>query len=163
MKKTILVLALFASTASGTTFPNEYVRNEVYKVAKKNNFSPWVLLGLASRETDFRHSLVGDKGESFTMFQIHRGFHPEFSGETSETISIVSAGDWVVKELRQSLKALGSINAAIASYNGGRGGVGRAIRKHGPQAYDRATTGGDYSKDVLARARLFAEKFGQEY
>ena len=142
--------------------PNYYVRKQIYKGAKSCNMNPWILMGIASRESDFRHSLNGDGGESFTMFQIHRGFHPEYASRTSENMTIVQACGAVSKIMRPFIDRFANVNEAIAAYNGGAGGVSRAIKKHGKGHHDKATTGGNYSEDELARSRVLKATYWHE-
>lgn len=156
MKKAILLLLILSAPASPAreiVNPNQHWRTELYKVAFQSGFSPWILMGIASRESDFRHSLVGDGGNSFSGFQIHQKWFPGY-----QNASIQRSAHFVVDYLRKSLREGLSINAAIASYNAGRAGV----RRQRGQDYDKATTGKNYAADVLRRARHFALRYGHE-
>tara|TARA_R100000951_G_scaffold50728_2_gene42779 strand:+ start:9118 stop:9738 length:621 start_codon:yes stop_codon:yes gene_type:complete len=142
--------------------PNKYVRVQIFKGAKRADMNPWILMGIASRESDFRHSLEGDGGHSFTMFQIHRKHHAEYAKRNADNMTIVQACVAVGEIVRADLKRFGVVNEAIAAYNAGPTGVANAIKKFGKGQHDKATTGEDYSEDVLIRARVLSELFSTE-
>ncbi|MFA4904486.1 MAG: M15 family metallopeptidase [Desulfobaccales bacterium] len=130
----------------------------------------WVLCGIASRESRFGLLLddegLGDGGHGHGIMQVDDRSHTAFcAGEGWQDLAasleyvhknvIIPAfnylGDYF--DLFEDYGAL--FRGAIAGYNCGPGNVRKALEAGAD--VDARTTGRDYSRDVLARAKAFKE------
>lgn len=133
---------------------------EAFKAAVSEHIDYALIRALVSRETNMRN-IVGDGGHGRGYFQIDDRSHGPWLrkvGAGAGCPPIASAAKYAVMLLEANVemaKAAGvpfgkRLRVAVAGYNAGAGGAIAAWRRHGDP--DRATTGGDYSVDVLARA-----------
>jgi len=154
-KAIAIALSLLASSVSAKEYMNKNtapkipakIKTAAIQVSSETGIPASILLGIASRESDFR-PLIGDNGNSYGMCQIHKRWHPE----------ILTDGDWrcpvfsfrmCAKILKQNLRYCGlNWNKAVAAYNVGP----KLANLH----EDKYTTGGDYSEDVFRRATAFS-------
>jgi hypothetical protein len=131
----------------------------------------WILMGILSRETHFGHAPgyttpgqpdgTGDRGHGHGLFQIDDRSHSVFLA-TGGWKEVATSCRYVLAEvLAPSIRYLdrhGLVDplltiAAIAAYNAGPARVRQAVGRG--DSPDRATTGGDYSADVLRRAEWY--------
>lgn len=133
------------------------------RAGRQWNLPPEILLGLASRETGIgtdRYYLTsgftGRDGHGKGIMQIDDRYHT-FAAITApnDHASMIGYGARFLGELRDEF---GSIKDALSAYNAGPDAVYQA-RRLGVDP-DHFTTGGDYSKDVLRRARLIKGQLG---
>lgn len=132
------------------------------EVGPRYDLAPSLLLGIASRESRMGEALApdctGDRGNAVGVFQIDRRYHPGFverADKCDDRAGMVKAANLLAKNKRQFG---GDLVPAVAAYNGGVSGVREALESEG--SADAATTGGDYSADVLGRARAFQDLIG---
>jgi hypothetical protein len=137
-----------------------------------------LLLALASRETNMRN-IAGDSGHGRGWLQIddrshldflakHRGcdsgsFTPahDSAAPKGRVPTLTAATIYAIGLLRANMRVARSngvpeeqvLRFAIAAYNAGAGGALHGFRNGD---VDRGTTGGDYSRDVLARKAVIA-------
>jgi hypothetical protein len=136
---------------------------------------------VASRETGMRN-IAGDGGHGRGIVQIDDRFHGDWLGSVrgcrsgssipvfrsarpAGRVPTISAGlaygvamleANVAECKRRGVHEGHRMSVAISGYNAGITGAINAYMAHGrtPAAADRATTGGDYAADVIARARV---------
>lgn len=154
MKKLIVLMALaLATTASALPSPQE-VRRDIIAVCHAERIHPGLLLGIASRESDFGLTLdsawKGDKGFGYGVFQIDSRHHAAWLKSNNWRCTKTSCR-YAIKLLRANLREFGNINEAIAAYNCGPKNVSRSLKAG--TGIDGRTTGRDYSRDVFHRAR----------
>lgn len=131
---------------------------------------PFVLAAIAERESLYGRALDaqgrGDGGRAYGVFQVDERYHREFvesGGWRDPTKSAVYAA----KLLAANREALGGPvalefgpemveRAVIAAYNASVNSVLRGLRE--ARDPDKYTTGGNYSRDVLARAARLRER-----
>lgn len=122
----------------------------------------WALIrGLMSRETNMQN-IVGDGGHGWTYFQIDNRSHggwlrrvakdeagmPLVSEAAKYAVALLEAN---VREAKAAgVKAGHCLRVAVAGYNCG---MGNALAAYRAGNVDARTAGGDYSADVLARAK----------
>lgn len=126
--------------------------------ASKYGFTVPLMLGLTSRETNCKN-IIGDNGHGHGLGQIDdRSFpvwcHNGLWKDPKEALRMSAA---VLAEkkgrISASIQKSDQLRVALAAYNCGEHNAVNAYFKGVP---DRHTTGGDYSKDVLARSEVFA-------
>ncbi|MFA5381848.1 MAG: M15 family metallopeptidase [Candidatus Micrarchaeia archaeon] len=166
-------LPIIQAAADAYTWPPELVA--VMQQALGPNWMVWVLCGIASRESRFGLLLdaegLGDGGHGHSIMQIDDRSHPAFcAGDDWKDLAasleyvhknvIVSSfnylGDCCFNALGGDYAAL--FRASIAAYNCGPGNVRKALEMG--DVVDANTTGGNYSRDVLTRAKGFQEVLG---
>lgn len=113
---------------------------------------PFLLYAVGSRETNLTDE-VGDGGHGRGVWQLD---------DRSHTIPDPFPVALQAQNAAQMLRGLldhfsGHREAAVAAYNAGVGGVERALGRGQPA--DTATTGGDYSADVLARMEFLQRSY----
>lgn len=133
---------------------------------------PFVLAAIAERESLYGRALDaqgrGDGGRAYGIWQIDERYHREFiesGGWRDATKSAVYAAQ-LLKANREALRGPvaaefgeGMVErAVIAAYNASINSVLRGLREVGDP--DRYTTGGNYSRDVLARAARLRARAG---
>lgn len=122
---------------------------------------PALLAGIASRESHVGASLrrgLGDRGYAFGIMQIDRRYHTiVMSGGPDSETHIAQAAGILAKKLAVMLLQTPTwpdeweLRGAVAAYNMGT----KFVRTQ--TNMDVGSTHGDYSADVWARARFFAE------
>lgn len=136
-----------------------------------------ILLGIGSRETAWGTSRAldkpgpggrGDKGHGHGLMQIDDRSHREYllTGTWADPASNIAYGASVLLQSAAYLRRKGLVDplltlGAIAGYNAGPGRV-LAFIKRG-DAPDKATTGGDYARDVLRRARWYEDRLAEDF
>src|SRR5262245_19061644 len=146
------------------------------KSASDYQFSPELLLALASRETNMRN-IIGDGGHGYGIMQIDDRSFGDWchSGLWKDATAGIQKGALVLDSKRETIrngqgKALkvggGSfvgkdnlspsdlLRTAVAAYNAGMWAYYGLSKSGNP---DLRTTGKDYSSDTLARAKIFAD------
>ena len=146
------------------------LRDLITKHARKYNLSPAVIAAIISRETraDERYykppvhgGLLGDNGHGCGPTQIDTRAHPEWTTrwikgefEVGEAIrkgcEVLAASQKYIHASYNSLNGDALLRAAIAGYNCGPANVVKSLVAGND--VDSRTAGGDYSRDVLARA-----------
>ena len=125
------------------------------KAAAARGLDPAVLLGIASRESRMGEALAadcsGDRGNALGPFQIDKRYHPQFA-RRSDRCDPEAGAEKAAEILAQNRREFSRLPAVVAAYNAGNGSVRAAIEQGKPP--DAATTGGDYSSDVLRRAEI---------
>lgn len=125
------------------------------------------LFAVASRETGFQ-DIVGDGGHGRGLFQIDDRSHGAFLRQNAGAGGrppVPVAADYAARLIAGNLqdgKRRGVRDAdlerfALAAYNAGPAEAAKAYAAGDP---DRATTGKNYGRDVLARRELFAAALG---
>lgn len=145
-----------AATKSLPAPYNQYAK-EISAASQKYNIPPEIIAGVISRETNGRN-IIGDGGHGHGLMQIDDRFHGSFLRSHQNGLDPASNIDYGTSLLRNNLDHFnGDYRKALAAYNAGIGGVERAVRNG--RSPDSATTGGDYSADVLRRAEGFKGGF----
>lgn len=128
----------------------------------------WILVGILSRESGFGLLLdengLGDHGHGHGELQVDNRWHKAFCN-SGRWRDLRASLDYVLRNVivpgfnelvdRCDLDYGAVLWATVAAYNGGAGGVLKALEAG--KDPDAATTGRDYSRDVRARARAFKE------
>lgn len=111
----------------------------------------WLLLAVGSRETNlserYTKGATGDGGHGHGVMQYDDRSHKIPAGFDLDARLQFTVAAEMLRSLGQHFK--GNWSAALAAYNAGVGAVQRRL-DHG-EPVDWATTGKDYSVDVLAR------------
>lgn len=160
--------------ASQQLAQNDYDRVMKHKstfetVGKKYDIPPAVLAGIASRET--RGGALLDKQgygqydpNGYGLLQVDKNHHtlqgtnhPASLGHIEQAAGIFSDNYKEIKEKHPDWTPEQQLQAAVASYN--KGGASFRKMTTPPTNFDRGTTGGDYSNDVIARAQHFAKSW----
>lgn len=114
-----------ASTPSIPTDTNARdMQSMIFGIAKEEGVDPALALSIAQIESGFNPNAVGDNGNSFGLFQIHRPSHPDYKGETDPEAN-ARYGIRLFKRLLDANN--GSVNKAIWAYNAGQGNVNKGI------------------------------------
>lgn len=102
------------------------IQSMIVRIAKEEGVDPALALSIAHVETggSFNPNAVGDNGNSFGLFQIHRPSHPDYKGGTDPEAN-ARYGIRLFKRLLDANN--GSVNKAIWAYNAGQGNVNRGI------------------------------------
>lgn len=139
------------------------------QVGKKFDIPPAILAGIASRET--RGGALLDKQgygqydpNGYGLLQVDKNNHtlqgtnnPASLAHMEQAASIFAGNYNEIKEKHPDWTPEQQLQAAVASYN--KGGASFRKMTNPPANFDRGTTGGDYSNDVLARAQYFASQW----
>ena len=161
-------------------------RADLEAAAKVTGLDPFLLLGIASRETwigcpaicDKRYPglYVGDGGHGCGLLQVDDGARngkhgPNFdlcesykAGRVAEAdmllvgVKILRAKFDKLKAVKPSLSGEALTRAAVAAYNTGEGNVARSLSLG--RDPDATTALGNYGADVIARAAFFRNHFG---
>uniref|UniRef100_A0A3B1KB70 Lysozyme g n=1 Tax=Astyanax mexicanus TaxID=7994 RepID=A0A3B1KB70_ASTMX len=138
-------------------------KNSILSVGRDTGIDPAIIAAIISRETRAGHFLQADGWNSghkaFGIMQVHRDNHPR-GGKDSEEHMVQAVG--LLNELwgitadcciyscryKADCQTVLSLSGGIAAYNCGPGDVSS-------QEVDQNTEGGDYSSDVVARARWY--------
>lgn len=131
--------------------------------ANRWNISIEVLLAVASRETQMgtnnyylQNNFTGKDGHGKGIMQIDDRYH-NFAKITAPNNDrkMIDYGAQFLADLKQQF---GNIKDALSAYNAGPSAVRQAyMRGVDPDIY---TTGGDYAKDVLQRAKIIKSQLG---
>nr|AQX17430.1 g-type ysozyme [Andrias davidianus] len=135
---------------------NKY-KSLIQKEAVANGVQPAIVAGIISRECRAGNTLVdgwGDHGNGFGLMQVDKRYHtPKGRWDSEEHIS---QGTGILVGMIENLKQKfpkwtkeQQLKGGIAAYNCG------ASRIQSNESVDSATTGHDYSNDVVARAQWF--------
>lgn len=102
------------------------IQSMIVRIAKEEGVDPALALSIAHVETggSFNPNAVGDNGNSFGLFQIHRPSHPDYKGGTDPEAN-ARYGIRLFKRLLDANN--GSVNKAIWAYNAGQGNVDKGI------------------------------------
>lgn len=102
------------------------IQSMIVRIAKEEGVDPALALSIAHVETggSFNPNAVGDNGNSFGLFQIHKPSHPDYKGGTDPEAN-ARYGIRLFKRLLDANN--GSVNKAIWAYNAGQGNVDRGI------------------------------------
>lgn len=102
------------------------IQSMIVRIAREEGVDPALALSIAHVETggSFNPNAVGDNGNSFGLFQIHRPSHPDYKGGTDPEAN-ARYGIRLFKRLLDANN--GSVNKAIWAYNAGQGNVDRGI------------------------------------
>ena len=102
------------------------IQSMIVRIAKEEGVDPALALSIAHVETggSFNPNAVGDNGNSFGLFQIHRPSHPDYKGGTDPEAN----ARYGIRLFKRLLDANdGSVNKAIWAYNAGQGNVNKGI------------------------------------
>lgn len=114
-----------ASTPSIPTDTNARdMQSMIFGIAEEEGVDPALALSIAQIESGFNPNAVGDNGNSFGLFQIHRPSHPDYKGGTDPEAN-ARYGIRLFKRLLDANN--GSVNKAIWAYNAGQGNVNKGI------------------------------------
>lgn len=102
------------------------IQSMIVRIAKEEGVDPALALSIAHVETggSFNPNAIGDNGNSFGLFQIHRPSHPDYKGGTDPEAN-ARYGIRLFKRLLDANN--GSVNKAIWAYNAGQGNVNKGI------------------------------------
>jgi hypothetical protein len=141
------------------------LKETIFQAADKHAFPRGLIAGIISRETGgIPERFIGDKGRGVGPMQIDQGTDREFhdlyiAGYLTPTAGIFRGTEILAQKRREIerifplLKGVEQVRAYVAAYNCGAGAVHFVLVRK--LDIDHQTTGGDYSKDVLARAEWF--------
>ena len=135
------------------------------EVASSYGLPPALLAGIASRESRGKNQLFGDGGNGVGMMQVDIRHHEDKSkaireaDNEREQIKLgISYGAEVLKSSLEGVQKKHpswskpwQLRGAVAAYNFGVGNVGTQ------KGLDLGSTGDDYSADVWARAKFYAQ------
>jgi soluble lytic murein transglycosylase-like protein len=145
----------------------------IEEAAISHGFNLALLLAIGSRESNlnpYYQSHSGDEGNGYSMWQIDKRLYPEFvaSGDWRDVTKAVDKAAEVLQEKLLEVRRLGKtavrrplvggdaeLRIAVAAYNTGSKRAFRSWLAFSDP--DRATTGQDYSSDVMTRRNRFAE------
>lgn len=102
------------------------IQSMIIRIAKEEGVDPALALSIAHVETggSFNPNAVGDNGNSFGLFQIHKPSHPDYKGGTDPEAN-ARYGIRLFKRLLDANN--GSVNKAIWAYNAGQGNVNKGV------------------------------------
>jgi peptidoglycan hydrolase-like protein with peptidoglycan-binding domain len=133
-------------------------------VAKEFGLPPALLAAIASRESRGGSALkngLGDNGNGFGLMQVDKRFHtiegrddPAGLPHIRQATSILAGFRDAVAQRHPDWHDERQLQGAVAAYNSGVKNVQTL------DGMDKGTTGNDYSNDVWARARFYAEQMG---
>jgi len=137
------------------------------EMGAKTGTPPALWLGKASRETNFGKALdskgYGDHGHGFGMFQVDNRSHTPQGGPFSQQHYDQSAGIWnnqaaAVARKHPDWTSDEQLKGTVASYNFGVKNVQTRPSDAASWAQlDDGTAHDDYSRDVLGRAKWYAD------
>lgn len=131
------------------------------EASKKYGFTVPFLLAVSSRETNCKN-IIGDHGHGHGIMQIDDRSYPVWCNSSlwKDAQEAIRMGAAVLyqKQLRimPSIPEEDRLRVALAAYNAGEH---NAVKDYFAGVPDRSTTGHDYSKDVLAREKVFSELY----
>ena len=149
------------SQTSETNVPEPYNQftSSIMEASQKYNLPPEVLFGILKQESNGTVDITGSDGHGQGPWQIDDRSHSEFLSTSNNGRDIASSTDYAAKLLRNYTDQLGGdLSAGVSAYNAGVGGVQNALSKG--QSPDSATTGGNYSASVMAKAEEFKQYLG---
>lgn len=125
------------------------------QAARRHQLPAPLLLAVASRESNMGLALeadwTGDHGNGIGIMQIDRRYHPEFTAAhpNDDHRANIDYGAQFLAGLVERFD--GKLEPSLAAYNAGEARVRMALTLGSHP--DKVTTGGNYSADVLQRAR----------
>ena len=154
------------------------------EIGRREHINPVLLLAMAHRESGMRN-IVGDAGHGRGIMQIDDRFHADWlrehkgcrSGSFDATFdsalpagrapSLVAGVTKACELLNQNIAFAKSngvpdgkrLRFAVAAYNAG---AGNALKGFRAGDVDKLTTGGDYSRDVLAHRAEVKQALAEE-
>jgi len=144
---------------------NQY-RDVFEEIAARHDVPPALLAAIASRES--RGGAVldangrGDRGNAFGIMQVDQRFHtiqgepdPASEAHIEQAAEILADFLTGVERNHPDWAPERQLQGAVTAYNSGLGNVQTLA------GMDNGTTGNDYSNDTWARARYYAERWGQ--
>ena len=153
-----------ALPARGQPYADFFVR-----AGREKGVSPFILAALMHRESNYGKGCKlpacrGYAGDDYGLMQINQRAHPAFFAKQvngrpayEDPWSVIQYGAGVFGSYKKMLAGwfpqmtdLEILRATASSYNAGPGNVRKALNKG--KSPDSVTTGGDYGKDVLAKA-----------
>ncbi|XP_065840148.1 lysozyme g-like [Oscarella lobularis] len=141
------------------------IKKTIGQVTSEKGVDPYIILGIASRESNFGSTLKPDgygkydNGNGYGWMQVDKRHHiVDTSSGPSSKNHYLQATDILVDSIRvvsnkhSDWEREYQIKGGIAGYNFGPSNVWTK------EGIDKGTTGDDYSSDVLTRAKFFREK-----
>jgi len=140
------------------------LRSKMEAAAKKHRVPVEYLAGIASRESRGGKALnamgYDDENQDFGVMQVNQNYHQLEGTDAPDSRAHIDQAAGILRDnKRQMDKKFPKWSdeerwrAAIAAYNMGASNV------KSREQVDKGTTGGDYSQDVLIRARAFKQRF----
>ena len=138
------------------------IKKTIQQVASSKNVDPYIILAVASRESNLGLTLknaYGDNGNGYGWMQVDKRHHTiDTTGGPSSKDHFLQATGILVRSIdtvsnkHSDWESEYKIKGGIAGYNFGPANVWTKA------GIDKGTTGDDYSSDVLTRAKFFQEK-----
>lgn len=136
-------------------------RETFEELGAKHDLPPALLAAIASRETRGGNVLdrngYGDHGNGFGLMQVDKRYHDLQGTDSPTSFEHLDQASGILADFHRQIQSEHpdwtpeqQLQGAVAAYNKGPG------RVTDPSNFDRGTTGGDYSNDVIARAQLYA-------
>jgi hypothetical protein len=148
-----------ASSQPNLPAPYSQFTDAIMQAAQKYNVPPEVLFGILKQESGGRVDITGYDGHGQGPWQIDDRYHADFLAQSNNGRDVAKTTDYAARLLRSNIDALGGdLQAGVAAYNAGVGGVQRAQRNG--RSPDSATTGGNYSATIMANAEEFRRMLG---
>lgn len=92
------------------------IQSMIVNIAQQEGVDPSLALAVAQQESQFNPNAVGDGGNSFGLFQIHKPSHPDYKGGTNPEAN----ARYGIRYLKNLLDANnGNVHDALWSYNAG--------------------------------------------
>lgn len=125
------------------------------QASTKYNIALWILLAMASRETNCQN-IVGDHGHGRGIMQIDDRSHFTWLKLHQNGMDVASSIDYAASILRDNLDHYhGALDRSIAAYNTGQKNVNVSLSLN--RSVDTTTANGNYSEDVLYRANIIKQ------
>lgn len=100
------------------------VQSMIVNIAQQEGVDPSLALAVAQQESGFNPNAVGDGGNSFGLFQIHKPSHPDYKGGTNPEAN----ARYGIRYLKNLLDANnGNVHDALWSYNAGSGNKAKGV------------------------------------
>lgn len=141
---------------AGLPAEGKYLTDVLWRIYQETGLDPLLLAGIFARESGFKADILGDAGHGHGLGQIDdRSFGDWLKSHDWKdpyTNASKSADILIAKAAYLKGHGIGGdklVSAALAAYNAGEGRVLETLNKGGNP--DSLTTGGDYSRWVLAK------------
>ena len=114
------------SVSPKVNMSNQDVKSMIVRIAQEEGVDPALALSIAHIETGgtFNPNAIGDNGNSFGLFQIHKPSHPDYKGGLDPEAN-TRYGLRMFKGLLD--RNGGSVNKAVWAYNAGQGNLNKGI------------------------------------